>query len=208
MRFFVLLLTACFITACSQAAPRPADTKLKEPTDMTAPADAKSIVLAAGCFWCVEAVYQQLEGVYSVESGYSGGHTENPTYEATNTKTTGHVEAVQVKYDPNKISLEKILEWFWALHDPTQDNGQGNDIGPQYLSVIFYGNPAEKAIVEKSKEAAQQHFKKPIATTIREAATFWSGEDYHQDYYFLNKDTNSYCSYVITPKLKKLNLNY
>ena len=164
------------------------------------------ITLGAGCFWCVEAALNQLDGIDSAISGYMGGHVENPTYEQVCTKQTGHVEVVQVNYDESSISTEKLLDWFWRLHDPTQPDGQGADIGPQYLTTIFYEDEAQKELAEASMKQAQEKFDRPIATKLRPAETFYPAEDYHQDYYFQNKSRNGYCQMVITPKLEKLGL--
>lgn len=172
------------------------------------PAGAEVATLGAGCFWCVEAIYKQLEGVHSVTSGYMGGHVENPTYEQVCGKQTGHAEVVQVVFDPKKIAFSGILDWFWKLHDPTTLNRQGNDVGPQYRSVIFWHSPAQKQSAEASKSASQAGFAKPIVTEITAASQFWPAERYHQDYYFLNKDRNPYCRAVITPKLRKLSLDH
>lgn len=169
-------------------------------------AGQEQITLGAGCFWCVEAVYNRLDGVISATSGYMGGTRENPTYEDVIQRNTGEVEVVQVVFDPKKISREQIIKWFWELHDPTQTNGQGGDIGPQYLSTIFYHSDAQKKAAEQSKKEAQAKFKKPIATNLKKAGTFYPAEVYHQDYYRLNKNKNPYCRAVITPKMEKLKL--
>ena len=171
-----------------------------------APAKQETITLGGGCFWCVEAVYQQIDGVETAISGYMGGTTENPSYEEVCTVNNGHVEVVQLKYDPDTISLSKVLEWFWALHDPTTLNRQGNDSGPQYASVIFYHSDEQKKIAEESLESAQSDFSDPIVTRIEEAPAFYVAEDIHQDYYFLNKNKNPYCQAIISPKLEKLKL--
>ena len=170
------------------------------------PEGAETITLGAGCFWCIEAAYRQLDGVHSAVSGYMGGTVAKPTYEQVCNGTTGHAEVVQVVYDPKKISTEKVLSWFWELHDPTTLNRQGADVGTQYRSAIFYHNEGQKKVAEASKKAAQELFKSPIVTEITEAATFYPAENYHQDYYQQNKSKNPYCRAVITPKLKKLKL--
>nr|WP_050785657.1 peptide-methionine (S)-S-oxide reductase MsrA [Pedosphaera parvula] len=170
------------------------------------PEGAESITLGAGCFWCTEAVFQQIPGVISVTSGYMGGETKNPTYEQICTGKTGHAEVSRVVFDPKKTSLEKILQVFWNAHDPTSLNRQGGDIGTQYRSAIFYNTDAQKQVAEKSKAEAGKEFTKPIVTEITKAQEFYSAEDYHQDYYRLNKNRNPYCQMVIAPKLKKLGL--
>ena len=159
-----------------------------------------------GCFWCVEAVLQRIEGVLSVSSGYAGGTTPNPTYEEVCTGETGHAEVVQVAFDPQLISYEEILDIFWQSHDPTTVNRQGADVGTQYRSVIFTANDAQAETAEKSKKKIQGKFRDPIVTEIRPLAKFWKAEDYHQNYYNGHK-FEGYCRMVISPKLKKLHLD-
>jgi peptide-methionine (S)-S-oxide reductase len=159
----------------------------------------------AGCFWCVEAIFERLDGVDSVVAGYAGGTTPNPTYEQVCSDTTGHAEVAQITFDPSKISYEKLLEIFWEAHDPTTLNRQGADDGTQYRSVIFYHNEQQKAAAEKSKTEAQKNFDKPIVTEIQPLTHFYIAENYHQDY-FRNHPNAPYCVFVIKPKLKKLNL--
>ncbi len=160
--------------------------------------------LGAGCFWCVEAVFQQLDGVLKVTSGYSGGHVANPTYEQVCSKNTGHVEVAQIVYDPSKITFDEILEVFWKTHDPTTVDQQGNDRGPQYRSVIFYNSPEQKQKAEEYKAELDKSgaWSKPIVTTIEPLKNFYVAEDYHQNYYNNNTD-QMYCRYVIQPKLEK-----
>jgi peptide-methionine (S)-S-oxide reductase len=172
------------------------------------PKGAQVATLGAGCFWCVEAAYNQIDGVHWAISGYMGGEVVSPTYEQVCGGNTGHAEVVQVVFDPSKIDYETILAWFWDLHDPTQLNRQGNDVGTQYRSAIFWENEDQKNLAEKSKQAAQEHFDKPIVTEIVPTTTFFPAENYHQNYYFLNKTRNSYCQFVVEPKLKKLKLNH
>ncbi len=158
-----------------------------------------------GCFWCTEAIFQQLEGVLKVTSGYSGGHTVRPTYKEVCTGTTGHAECVQIVYDPEKITFDELLEVFWQTHDPTTLNQQGNDIGTQYRSVIFYHNNEQKQKAEKYKTELDKSgaFSKPIVTEITAYdEKFYAAEDYHQDYYALN-GSQPYCVYVIRPKMEK-----
>lgn len=161
--------------------------------------------LGAGCFWCVEAVFQQLDGVLKVTSGYSGGHVANPTYEQVCSKNTGHVEVAQIVYDPSKITFDEILEVFWKTHDPTTVDQQGNDRGPQYRSVIFYNSPEQKKKAEEYKAELDKSgaWSKPIVTTVEPLKNFYVAEDYHQNYYNNNSD-QMYCRYVIQPKLEKL----
>jgi peptide-methionine (S)-S-oxide reductase len=172
------------------------------------PDGAETATLAAGCYWCAEAAFRQLDGVYSVTSGFTGGSVSNPTYPQVCSGTTGHAEAVQIVFDPQKISYSKILSWFWKLHDPTTLNRQGNDTGTQYRSAIFYHSDAQKLAAEASKTAAAADFKDPIVTEITKATEFYPAAVGHQDYYFTNKSKNPYCRIVIEPKLKKLKLNH
>ena len=158
----------------------------------------------SGCFWCSEAIFEQLKGVESVVSGYSGGKTENPTYKEVCTGETGHAEVIQITFNPTLISYIELLEIFWQTHDPTTLNRQGADVGTQYRSVIFYHNTTQKelAVVYKKKLDEAKIYTKPIVTEISEFTTFYKAEDYHQDYYNNNK-FQPYCSFTITPKLDK-----
>jgi peptide-methionine (S)-S-oxide reductase len=160
--------------------------------------------LGAGCFWCVEAVFQQLDGVLKVTSGYTGGHVPNPTYEQVCSKQTGHVEVAQVVYDPTKITFDELLEVFWKTHDPTTPNQQGADVGPQYRSAIFYNSSAQKKTAEEYKASLDKSgaWSKPIVTTVEPLKAFYVAENYHQNYYNSNPD-QMYCRYVIQPKLEK-----
>lgn len=207
----VLSILAIGAASCEESDARKTNvpkTKMKENAvdAKGVPKGHETITLGAGCFWCVEAVYQQLEGVHSVVSGYMGGFVPNPTYEQICQKNTGHVEVVQVVYDPKKIPASDVLAWFWELHDPTSKDKQGNDSGPQYRSAIFYHSDAQKKTAEASQKAAQPMFKKPIVTEIRKVEKFYVAEDYHQNFYFLNRKKNGYCRFVIEPKLLKLKL--
>ena len=168
---------------------------------------AEVATFGAGCFWCVEAVLQQLDGVQKAVSGYMGGDVPNPTYEQVCTDTTGHAEVVQVTFDPKRVAYEKLLSYFWKLHDPTTLNRQGHDSGTQYRSVIFYHSEAQREAAEKSKKALEESgaFKNRIVTEIKKAGPFYPAEDYHQDYYRLNK-RQPYCQFLIAPKLEKLGL--
>ena len=161
-------------------------------------------ILGAGCFWCVEAVFQELNGVVSVTSGFAGGHTENPTYKEVCTGTTGHAEVAQIVYDTTKVSFDELLEVFWQTHDPTMLNRQGEDEGTQYRSAIFYHNQKQKNIAEKYKKDldASGAWDKPIVTEIVPFTKFYKAEDYHQNYYSQNGD-QPYCTYVIRPKVEK-----
>lgn len=164
--------------------------------------------LGAGCFWCVEAVFQQLEGVHRVESGYSGGHKSNPNYKEVTSGSTGHAEVVQVYFDPAVISFEDILEVFWYSHDPTTLNRQGADVGTQYRSAIFYHSEAQRQKAEFSKrEVATQFWNHAIVTEITPFTSFWKAEEYHQDYY-ANNPQQGYCRAVIAPKVAKVSARY
>ncbi|RYE29262.1 MAG: peptide-methionine (S)-S-oxide reductase [Sphingobacteriales bacterium] len=158
-----------------------------------------------GCFWCTEAVFEQLKGVTVVKSGYEGGFTANPSYDDVCTGTTGHAEVTEITYDPAKIKFEELLEVFWKTHDPTTLNRQGGDVGTQYRSVVFYHTPEQKAIAEKYKNAlnAAKAFPNPIVTAIDKASTFYIAENYHQDYFRRNGNA-PYCKAVILPKMEKL----
>lgn len=159
-------------------------------------------VFAGGCFWCTEAIFQGLKGVTSVLPGYSGGKVVNPTYEQVCDGNTGHAEATEIEFDPAIIPFTVLLEVFFATHDPTTMNRQGNDVGPQYRSVIFYTSPEQKQQAEEYVKAAQKDFDRPIVTTIEPLDKFYVAENYHQNYFNNNKN-QPYCQAVINPKLKK-----
>ncbi len=164
----------------------------------------KKATFGSGCFWCTEAFFERLKGVRKVVSGYSGGQKDNPTYEEVCSGNTGHAEVVQVTYDPEIISFEELLEVFWKTHDPTTLNRQGNDVGTQYRSVIFYPNEKQKELAMSYKEKLNQAgiWDKPIVTEISKFEKFYPAEDYHQEYYE-NNPYKPYCSVVITPKIEK-----
>jgi peptide-methionine (S)-S-oxide reductase len=160
-------------------------------------------VFGGGCFWCLEAVFERVPGVRAVVNGYAGGHVDHPTYEEVCSHTTGHAEVVQIEFDPAAVTYEHLLEVFWEAHDPTSLNRQGADEGPQYRSVIFYLNAAQKAAAEKSEAAAQVQLSRPIVTQIEPLKQFWPAEDYHQHYFAKHPD-QGYCAFVIRPKVAKL----
>ncbi|MHA2352069.1 MAG: peptide-methionine (S)-S-oxide reductase MsrA [Candidatus Thorarchaeota archaeon] len=164
----------------------------------------ETVTFGSGCFWCTEAVFQQLKGVASVVSGYSGGHVERPSYEQVTTGRTGHAEVCQVQFDPEQISFEDMLEVFFNTHDPTTLNRQGNDVGTQYRSVIFYQSQEQKEIAERMKAELEKSgtWKNPIVTEIVPFENFYPAEDYHQNY-FRNNPNQGYCRMVIAPKLDK-----
>jgi peptide-methionine (S)-S-oxide reductase len=169
----------------------------------------ETATLAAGCFWCVEAVFDDLEGVTDVVSGYSGGHKENPTYAEVCTGETGHAEVVQITFDPKIISYADILRVFFTVHDPTTLNRQGNDVGTQYRSAIFYHNPEQKRTAEEIRDeiAAAGIYDDPIVTEITPFDRFWPAEDYHQEY-FANNPNQPYCAAVVAPKVAKFRRKY
>ena len=158
----------------------------------------------SGCFWCTEAFFQRLEGVKKVASGYSGGHVKNPSYKEVCAGTTGHAEVIQIQYDPLVISYGELLEVFWKTHDPTTLNRQGNDVGPQYRSVVFYHNEEQERLAKEFKKKLDQAgvFKDPIVTEISPYTSFYVAEDYHQNY-FNENGSAPYCSFVIAPKVDK-----
>ena len=161
-------------------------------------------ILGGGCFWCLEAVFDRLEGVKSVESGYMGGNVDNPTYRQVCSGNTGHVEVVRVTFDPDELSYRELLEVFFTLHDPTTLNRQGNDVGTQYRSVIFYTSDDQRATAEKviAELNAAREWPDPIVTTVEPAKKFFIAEDYHQEYYE-NNSYQPYCQFVVAPKVKK-----
>lgn len=165
--------------------------------------ELQKITLGMGCFWCSEAIYNRLKGIIKVTSGYSGGNVENPNYEDVCNGNTGHAEVVQVEFDPEIIKLEEILYVFWRLHNPTTLNRQGNDVGEQYRSVIFYEDKNQKEVAEKSKTKAQSLYGGKIVTEISPIKNFYPAEGYHQEFY--EKNSNApYCTFVIDPKIEKL----
>ena len=176
--------------------------------DSTSPSTTSTAnaTLGGGCFWCIEAVFQNLPGIIKITSGYAGGTVANPTYDQVSSGRSGHAEVIQIAYDPAKVSYDQLLELFWRAHDPTTLNRQGADHGPQYRSIILTSSPAEAAAAEASKKKAQALFPDPIVTEIKPLTVFYPAENYHQDYYRQNKDKNPYCGMVIAPKLKKLGL--
>jgi peptide-methionine (S)-S-oxide reductase len=180
-----------------------AEQKTQKPNG-TAAAKMETATFGAGCFWCVEAVFQDLKGVQSVVSGYAGGTVKNPTYKQVCTGTTGHAEVCQISYDPAIITFPELLEVFWKTHDPTTLNRQGNDVGTQYRSAIFYHNVEQKRLAERYKKDldASGAFQNPIVTEIVPVTNFYKAEDYHQDYFNQNGN-QGYCQFVIRPKLEK-----
>lgn len=192
-----LLLSAISVSLASVKAEKGQEENMSEKQIETA-------TFGAGCFWCVEAIFQDLKGVHSVKSGYSGGHVKNPSYKEVCTGSTGHAEVTQIEFDPSVISFEDLLYVFWRTHDPTTMNRQGADVGTQYRSVIFYHSEKQKEIAEKSKKEtdASDLYSDPIVTQIEPFTNYYPAEDYHQDYYNLNPN-QPYCRLVIDPKVQK-----
>lgn len=198
-----LTLLTLFAVTCLSACGQPQNTKSK-PTMSSSSDKLQTIYLGEGCFWCTEAFFQRINGVISVESGYGGGFVENPTYEQVCDKNTGHVEIAKIVFDPAIVPFKDILEVFWKTHDPTTLDRQGNDVGPQYKSVIYYVSKAQKTEALAYKEALDKSgaFDAPIVTTIEPFKNYYPAENYHQNYY--NSNTNQgYCRFVIAPKLEK-----
>ncbi len=166
-------------------------------------AQTETVTLGGGCFWCLEAVYDQMKGVVSVESGYMGGHVENPSYQDVCTGRTGHVEVVRVTFDPAVVTFRDILEVFFAIHDPTSRDRQGNDVGPQYRSAIFYSDERQRGAAERM----MNELGPDIVTELRPAETFYVAEDYHQEY-FASHPNAPYCAYVVAPKVAKFRAQF
>lgn len=200
LNFISLVLLACGNETKSNATkPEIANA---EPVEVPAQDGLKKAYFASGCFWCVEAIYESIEGVEEAISGYSGGHTKNPTYEESNTGKTGHAEAVEVIYDPEMVSFKTLVEVYFGSQDPTQVNGQGPDRGSQYRSIIFYQNQEQKRIIEEVKAEVAKDYEEPIAAEILPFQKFWVAEDYHQDYEE-NNPNNPYIRNVSIPRLNR-----
>jgi peptide-methionine (S)-S-oxide reductase len=200
---FISIISLAGLNSCAQK-DNSAKTKKDTKVMTTANTQLDTATFGTGCFWCTEAIFQQLEGVEKVTSGYSGGTVENPTYEQVTGKATGHAECLNIIYDPAKISFDELLEIFWQTHDPTTLNRQGADVGPQYRSVVFYHNEEQRAKTAKYKAELDKSgaFDNPIVTTLEEFKVFYPAEAYHQNYY-KNNTSQGYCQFVIRPKLEK-----
>ena len=206
--FFLSLTLSIFITVLScSTTTKPTNKTIVE--DKTVYGTVEKAYFAAGCFWCLEAVFESLKGVKETVSGYSGGHTKNPTYEDVNTETTGHAESVEVIYDPKIISYETLLKVYFGSQDPTQVKGQGPDRGDSYRSIIFYQNETEKTLAENAKKAlgASGKYKKPIAAEIVPFQIFWKAEAYHQDYE-RNHPENPYIQNVSIPRIERMKAQF
>lgn len=204
-----LILSSISFFALSSCAQKQASTSStpstkKENKVMTDNKNLDTATLGTGCFWCTEAIFQQLKGVEKVTSGYSGGTVKNPTYEEVSDKNTGHAECLNIIFDKTVISFDELLEVFWKVHDPTTLNRQGADVGPQYRSVIFYNNEKQKTKAEKYKDELNKSgaFPNPVVTTIEKMDMFYAAENYHQNYYN-NNPNQGYCRMVIQPKIDK-----
>ena len=202
----ITTVIVCSMVTLLSCAQRENPKKVMSDNTTTIPAGIKTdtATFGTGCFWCTEAVFQQLEGVLKATSGYSGGHVANPTYKDVCTGETGHAECLQIVYDPTKITYDELLQAFWEVHDPTTLNKQGNDVGTQYRSAIFYNNDEQKQKAEKYKAELDKSgaWANPIVTEIVPAQTFYKAEDYHQNYYNDN-GSQPYCYFVIRPKVEK-----
>lgn len=207
------ILASAFISlgtllSCAQKTSTPVNKTINntmEEKNTPPPAGTAIATLANGCFWCTEAIFEQLDGVISATSGYTGGQTDNPTYKEVSNGNTGHAECLQIVYDTSKISFDELLEVFWETHDPTTLNRQGADVGTQYRSGVFYHNEEQKSKAEKYKAELDKSgaFDRPIVTEITPFTRFYPAEDYHQQYFELNGNSNPYCKIVIQPKLEK-----
>lgn len=204
LNFTLLTLTVLISSSCTQRQSSNVQTNFEPVYTSHNMATSDTATFGNGCFWCTEAIFQELNGVISVSSGYSGGHVENPTYEEVCDKTTGHAEVCRIVFDPAKITYDELLEVFWQTHDPTTLNRQGNDVGPQYRSVIFYHNDEQKQKAEHYKTALDKSgaFDKPIVTAVEPLKNYYAAEGYHQNY-FKNNPNQPYCYFVIRPKLEK-----
>ncbi len=208
MKKLILILSIvsynAVFTSCAQKRTNYSENKSKQETSINSTTTMDTATFGAGCFWCVEAQFQLLEGVESVTSGFAGGTVKNPAYREVCNGNTGHAEVCNIVYDPSKISYDEMLAAFWKTHDPTQLNRQGNDVGTQYRSVIFYHNEEQKRLAEKYKKEINESnaYGKPIVTEISPFTVFYKAEDYHQDYYNANGD-QPYCHYVIQPKVEE-----
>ena len=199
-----LVLAAALAAACGEQSKEVTSLMAAQEKPPAEKSKIETVTLGGGCFWCVEAVFQEVKGVTAVESGYAGGKSDNPTYKEVCGGQTGHAEVCQIKYDTSVLTFKDILEVFFKTHDPTTLNRQGNDKGTQYRSVIFYHTPEQKEVAEKIKKEldASGAFKSPIVTEISPISKYSKAEDYHQNYFKTNPD-QGYCAYVIAPKMDK-----
>ncbi|CAM4224669.1 peptide-methionine (S)-S-oxide reductase MsrA [Gillisia hiemivivida] len=206
MKSILLLTFSLIISSCGNGNTKSATTNSEianaEPVEATTQDNMAKAYFASGCFWCVEAIYESVNGVKEVVSGYSGGHTENPTYESSNTGRTGHAEAVEVIYDPEVVSFETLVKVFYGSQNPTQVNGQGPDMGSQYRSLIFFQNDEQKEIINTVSTEVAKNYDKPLAAEILPFQKFWVAEDYHQNYERLHPE-NPYIQNVSIPRYNR-----
>lgn len=206
MKQYIFSLIAVFLFSCGNNAQEKSVTKPEianaDPVEVGAENGLEKAYFASGCFWCVEAIYESIEGVKEAVSGYSGGHTKNPTYETSNTGKTGHAEAVEVIYDPKAVNFRTLVEVYFGSQDPTQVNRQGPDNGSQYRSIVFFQNKKQKQIIEEVKAEVAENYSKPIAAEILPFQKFWVAEDYHQNYE-KNNPNNPYIQKVSIPRLNR-----
>lgn len=189
------------LSACTAESPKPISVEDQQPAEVKPLGEGiKTVVVGAGCFWCLEAVYEPQPGIVDVVSGFAGGPEKNPTYKQVSAGKTGHTEVIKIDYDPSKTSLDAILTLFWKTFDASDARGVAPDFGPQYRHILFYSTPEEKELMEKSKLAEQKRINKPVATTIEPFEAFWPAEKYHQDY-VLNNPGNSYVRNVSIPRM-------
>ncbi|GAA4963313.1 peptide-methionine (S)-S-oxide reductase MsrA [Algibacter aquimarinus] len=210
MKKFILLFTITLLFSCQNSAQTNKEQEAvmnAEPVEVSLKNGKARAYFASGCFWCVEAIYESVKGVEESISGYSGGYTKNPTYEASNTGRTGHAEAVEIIYNPNVVSFETLVDVYFASQDVTQVNGQGNDRGPQYRSIIFYQNEEQRNIILKKREALAKTLNVKIAADVYPFQKFWVAEDYHQDYEKLHPN-NPYIRNVSIPRLKRFKAKF
>lgn len=209
MKKFLALPVLVLALSCQAREKGTVSEQLNEPQKMNIEQGMEVATFAGGCFWCTEAVFLELDGVTKVVSGYIGGKTKNPTYKEISTGETGHAEAIEITFDPKKITFGELLEIFFATHDPTTLNRQGNDIGTQYRSEIFYHNDDQKTLSEYYINLlnTENTYGKKVVTKLSAASQFYVAENYHQNYYNQNKG-QSYCSYVITPKIEKVRTKF
>ncbi len=203
-RFLTALGLVTGLVSCAEQPNNAKTTSMDNNTTINTSGKTDTATFGTGCFWCTEAIFQQVEGVIKVTSGYSGGQNENPTYKEVCTGTTGHAECLNIVYDPAKVTFDELLEIFWQVHDPTTLNRQGADAGTQYRSVVFYHSDEQKAKVEKYKAELDKSgaWDNPIVTTLEPFTKFYAAEDYHQNYYN-NNTGEGYCQFVIRPKVEK-----
>jgi peptide-methionine (S)-S-oxide reductase len=203
--FYSLILLSILFVSCGKA--QNSQTTSKLTSESFSNDTYERAYFASGCFWCVETIYESVSGVEEVFSGYSGGHTKNPTYESSNTGRTGHAEAVEVIYDPKVVSFKTLIDVYFGSQNVTQQNGQGPDIGSQYRSIIFYQNEDQKAIIDTKMESLSKEYNKPLAADVMAFDKFWMGEEYHQDYKVKNPN-NPYIRNVSVPRYTKFKVRF